>query len=188
MPRLIQTAPVGLLSALTSKDGGIGPAALLDDVRGSVDLLQFYGLNFRRSRILEKTAAEMNAAGVVVGGWRSTSIFGTGPTNLVVPDGQLWHVLGVQLELDGINGAVRGAAGINFKLPVVVGGANNGVQIGPFSAATTGGANPNKVTAGGLCDIWVLPGGAVAFFLDQFAIGLNDADFKIGIDYELFAL
>lgn len=185
MPRLIQTVPVALLSTLTSKDGGIGPSALLDEVRGVVDLQNYYGANFRRTRILQKTAAQLAAAGVATGGWYQTAtLFGASLANLTVIDGQLWRVRALMLQIIGVTGAVRGTAGWCWKDPAF-GAGSFGTPLGlaaPATSATT------KHTSGGQCDIWALPTSCFAFHLDQFALGVNDCDLDMEVEYELYTL
>lgn len=94
MARLVQTPATALLSLLTSKDGGIGPASFSDDIVGTVDLAPHLGLNFRQALFASGNAAENNNRIVPLTGnhwldFRDT--FGGGP-GMVVPEGEVWRL------------------------------------------------------------------------------------------------
>lgn len=185
MPRLIQTPPVGLLSALTSKDGGIGPSALLDEVRGGVDLLPFYGLNFRRSRQRTLTKATINGSTTGPEGWNYFGLL-AGPTaaDLTVPDGQLWHVLGLSIHVENVVGTVTVQAGFAPK-DFATGISSEGFPVGQSTGAVAAGT---KGVSGGPMDFWALPGATVAFFIRDWLLATNDCDVFGNIDYEVFSL
>jgi hypothetical protein len=180
VPRLIQTAPIALLSALTSKDGGIGPAALLDEVRGVVDLLPFYGLNFRRSRFLSLSKASINAGGGE--GWNYTSVIsGAGAANMQVPDGQVWHIFGMNVNTSNNLGTISIQAAWCMKDPNL--GGSEGIPIGPCSQSA---AAATRVVSGGECNLWALPGATAAFHIRDWLLATNDCDVQLGVDYEVF--
>lgn len=79
MPQLIQRPPLGLLGLLDSKAGGMNPNALLDEVRGSVELRELYGVQTRFS------VNSAIAAGAIVAG---LNVFA--PTLTAPGSGALW--------------------------------------------------------------------------------------------------
>lgn len=76
MPSLVNRLPVGLLSLLGIKSTGLNPSTLLDEVRPTVDLSQYY-LSDTWENTFGLTAAA-NAPGL----WAATAI--------APPRGQLW--------------------------------------------------------------------------------------------------
>jgi hypothetical protein len=182
MPRLIQTAPIALLSTLTSKDGGIGPAALLDEVRGIVDLLPYYGLNFRRSRFVFYTKAQINAGGGE--GWNYTALIGgAGAANLVVPDGQVWRIFGMNVNTLNNLGTTQVQAAWTMKDPNL--GGSEGIPIGQCSQSA---AANTRVVSGGECNLWALPGACASFHIRDWLLATNDFDVQLGVDYEVYSV
>jgi hypothetical protein len=182
MPRLIQTPPVGLLSALTSKDGGVGPNALLDEVQGGVDLMPFYLLNFRRSRTRTLTKATINGSTTGPEGWNYFSLL-AGPTaaDLTVPANQLWHLLSVSLHLATVVGSVNVQAAFTTRDPNL-GSAGYGFPIGNSTGAVAAGTTG---ISGGPVDMWVGPGSTAAFFIRDWLLATNDCDVLMSVDYEV---
>jgi len=163
MPQLIQRAPLGLLSLLDSKAGGIAPNALSDLVQPTVELLPLYGLGVRRS-----VQTSVAAAGVVVG---LNQLGGVGQ----VPSGETWHLL----NLTGIVNNVI-AAGISWAI-----GYSN--PTGLFHMVGEEKSTPTAIRglAGGPCDVWLPPGSFVAVYVTRTAAG---ADLIAYFDYERYSL
>lgn len=163
MPQLIQRSPLGLLSLLDSKAGGIAPNLLTDTVSPTVELLPLYGLGVR-----VRGNASVAAAGVVVG---VNSLGGLA----VVPSGQTWHVL----NITGIVNNVV-AAGISYGVGYSAPG-NLFSMIGDERSTPTG----QRGLAGGPCDVWLPPGSFIAFYVTRTAAG---ADLIGHFDYEGYTL
>jgi hypothetical protein len=183
VPRLIQTQPLALLSLLTSKDGGIGPSALADDVSGTIELLPFYGQQFRRHRLLTLSAAQLDGAGAAPGWWLSL-LFGTGPGNLVVPEGQVWRILGLSATITTLNGTVQAQMGWSYKDPF------SGLQAQPIPVGVGSGAIAAGLagTSGGPCEIWAQPTACAAVLFRDFALGVNDCNLGLNVVYEVFEI
>lgn len=164
MPQLIQRAPLGLLSLLDSKAGGIAPNALSDLVQPTVELLPLYGLSVRR-----KVNLSIAAAGVVVG----FNLVGSGLG--IVPSGETWRLL----NLTGVSNNVV-AGGMNWS----VGYANPSSQ---FSMIGQQIANPTGIrsAAGGECDRWLEPGSYLGIWVASPAAG---GDVVLFAHYERYTL
>lgn len=183
MPKLIQSQARGLLSLLTSKDGGLGPPAMEDNLRAVLETRDFYGLNGRGGINFGQTVANLDAAtgwiaggGAGVIGWRPC--FGTaGNNDLRVPQGELWRVLSVQFRATRVNGSVVLAAGwAHGESPTWYFGA-----VGPTAAAVLAAQSQ---TAGGPCDFIAMPGSAPAFHFNQWLVGTFDFDLEVFVLYE----
>ena len=186
MPRLIQTVPTGLLSILNAKDGGLGPITLSDEAKGVIELIKFYGMQERRSRFLSFTAATIDVTGGAPG-WSYTGVLAGGVftgANFVVPDGQIWHVLGLSLALENVTGTVNVTPGWAFKDPSV-GTPGEAIETANGTGNVAAGT---KGVAGSLVDIWALPGAMAAFYIRQWGLGVNDCDVGLSINYEVFTL
>lgn len=194
MPRLIQSQARGLLSLLTSKDGGIGPGTLEDSLRATVDTSDFYLLNGRTTTFNAQTAAQADAApsgwiaagGALDNGWRACypgdGNLAAGVPAIAVPEGELWRVKSVTIQVDRVTGGsgqvfAGWAHGMfpNFRYS----------QIG--NASTTFVAN-QATTCGGQCDFLALPGSCAAFFNITWDLGVNDYDFQVYVVYERLPL
>lgn len=184
MPRLIQSNPVGLLDVLTSKDGGTGPAALLDEVRATVNLEGYYLRQFRRSRTRTLTKAVINTSTTGPEGWNYFSLLaGATAADLAVPSGQMWHVFGVELHVTTVVGTVNVQAGFTVTDPNVA-AHGYGIPIGNATGAVAAGT---QGVSGGPCDLWALPGGGAAFFIRDWLLATNDCDVLMSVDYEVVA-
>lgn len=189
MPRLIQTQATGLLSLLTSKDGGVGPPAMEDFLRLTLDTYDFYGLAGRVSVGRGQTAAQLDAAvtgwigagGALTTGWIPTvNVTGppSAPPDVFVPAGELWRVLSVTIQAIRVTGTISVAAGWahnmfpNFRF----------MQLTELSAsvATAG----FSTSAGTDCDFIALPGSAPAFFVPSWDLGVTDFNVNVWVVYE----
>lgn len=180
MPRLIQVAPIGLLSTLVSKDGGIGPNALLDEVRPSIDLQAYYGLNVRRNRFFAFSKAVIDAGGGE--GWNYANVL-SASSQLTVPDGQIWRILGFNLHVTNVLGTVNVQAGWCMGDPTISGA--EGISIGSATGAVT--VNTRGVSGGFVTDqIWALPGSQACFFIRDWLLATNDCDVNCTLAFERF--
>lgn len=180
MPKLIQSQARGLLSLLTSKDGGLGPAGLEDNLRAVVDIEKYYELNGRRRFFRGQTAAQLDAspAGWVAGGgavdyrgWiacRAADGSDTSLTNnLIVPEGEIWHVRAVSVKAQRVTGTGAIEAGwAHGMFPQYAFG-----QLGIYSQVVTA---PLSQQAGQMCDFLAMPGTCPAFFTPRWQLAAND--------------
>lgn len=119
MPEKIQRVPAGL-NALLSLAGGRTPQELLEQVRGTLDLIQFYGLTqYARLDTTDAAAAE----GTVL--------------EQVVPANQIWIVSAIHAVI--VKTATMTALRVSLAwgeagLPMVV----HAESLGPFGATETG--------------------------------------------------
>lgn len=188
MPKLIQSQARGLLSLLTSKDGGLGPAAMEDNLRITLDAASLYGLNGRATRFVSQSEAQIDAApaGWVAGGGALTNQgwFAcvpadgtTGTTDMRVPEGELWRVLGITLKANRVNGSVVLAAGwAHGMYPNWV-----FTQLGNVSAAVLAG---QAQSAGKDVDFIAIPGSAPAFYCNSWDLGVFDFSLDVHLVYE----
>lgn len=193
MPKLIQSQARGLLALLTSKDGGLGPAGMEDNLRITVDAEKYYSLNGRRQLSVGQTAAQMDAAPagwIAAGGalsnqgwYAAVPADGSVVANvdMRVPEGELWRVIGVTIKetrITGTSSCVAGWAHGSFP-------SWSFVQIGQYSSSV---APPLTAVAGSNCDFLALPGSAPAFFFPNWDLGVLDANLNIYVVYEQLPL
>jgi hypothetical protein len=113
-PQDIQRVPRGLIDLLGMRATGQTPAQLGGDIRGSLELLEFY-LN-ERTRVLQGTSGTIVAPGISV------------VTGSTVPQGQLWLLFQISLS-SGLSAAGQGA--------ILTGGVlRNPSGINPYFALT----------------------------------------------------
>lgn len=139
MPQLIQRTPLGLLSLLDSKAGGVNPSALSDIVQPVFDIEPLYGLSSRGS------ATDQIAAGYGVG---VNAVAANGTTDC--PPGVARHV-----RYLGANTDTTPAGALRFQVGWFIERINRFVPHGfptdPLTASTRG-------VSGGACDFWQFPG------------------------------
>lgn len=148
MPQVIQRAPIGLLSLLDSKAGGVAPNLLLDEVRAVFDIEPLFGMSARFSGQSTFVAGDFPGVGPVPVPAGST---------LDMPSGQLRHVR-------YLSAYQNGAAGNNFEFSVGWWDDRNSTyhQHGISSRLiVTGQAG----VAGGVADFWQIPGIRPAVFV-----------------------
>lgn len=197
MPKLIQSQARGVLSLLTSKDGGLGPAAMEDNLRLTLEMLPFYGLNGRQVLFRGQTAAQLdNAAtgwlasgGATVRGWFAC-MNQVGPplpppagNDIIVPEGELWRVLNVTMHFNRTvgSGGSLAAGWAHGLFPAFRFAQNSGQVSGTVGAGFHG-------TAGGDCDFIALPGTTPAFFVPQFTLATLAFDLNVYLTYERIPL
>ena len=95
--RPIQPTATGFLSLLGLKNLGRNPDALLDELRPSIDMAPWFlnGAALTRATVETWPAA----AGNISGFWRIGATPITGAGDITVPDGQLWYVHEVCVEV-----------------------------------------------------------------------------------------
>lgn len=194
MPKPIQSQAAGLLGVLTSKDGGIGPAAAEDNLRLNYRTNDFYGLNFRQNLFRSQTAAQLdNAVTGWIGaggaftrqGWFPTmSVTGPQPpTDVFVPEGEIWRVLGVTFKFNRDVGTFDSLA---------AGWAHGMFPSHRFATIYCGGSGTvaanESGTAGGLCDFLALPGSSPAFFTPSWTLATQAFDLEVFVIYERYVL
>jgi hypothetical protein len=122
MPDLIQRVPQGLLNVL-SLQGGRTPVALLDELRGTIETLQMYGL-------MQRTIETATNAALAEGG------------SVIITTGNVWRVLfcaTVHVTKTATMTALRSAVTIGRgNVPSIV---HYSEELGPFGATETGAAN-----------------------------------------------
>lgn len=180
MPRLVQSAAVGLLPLFTCKDGGIGPNGLEDNYRAIVDAQPLLGLGFRRHLSASLVVANINAALGGVPGWMRANAQATLiAAGFRVPDNEIYHVLGFGFTSLTVTGSIAIQVGWDFT-------GNGGAQDPtPLTEGTTTGGAAGVFRAQGLkCDFWAGPGQGPAVLFPTWAIGVNDADLP-GIHLEI---
>lgn len=163
MPQLIQRSPLGLLSLLDSKAGGIAPNVLTDTVTPTVELLNLYGIGKRN-----QVQASIVAAGVVVG---FNSIGGFG----IVPAGECWRMLNVTARVANVI-----AAGLWWA----PGYSSQGTQ---FNAVAQPVQTPTgrQGISGANLDLWVPPGTIFGVHVQDTAAG---ADLLMWLYFERYSL
>jgi hypothetical protein len=163
MAQLIQRSPLGLLSLLDSKAGGIAPNILSDTVIPTVDILDLYGLGKRNA-----VQASILAAAAIVG---FNSLGGLA----LVPPGETWRMLNITGRVANVV-----AAGVWW--------APGYVQIGAqFQATSMPVQTPTgrQGINGGLVDFWVPPGTAFGIHIQDTAIA---ADLLLWLNFERYSL
>jgi len=164
MAQLIQRAPLGLLSLLDSKAGGIAPNVLTDTVAPTVELMPLYGLGTRQARSLT-----LAAAGVVVG----FNLTGSG--NGIIPPGECWHLINLTCVTANVI-----AAGVDWAT-----GYSNTGSFFQMIGSPVATATAERGAAGGECDVWLPPGTQLGVWVERTAAG---ADFNNFAYFERYTL
>ncbi len=167
MPLLIQRSPVGLLGILDSKQSGMAPAALLDEVRAIYDVGSLYSNRVRRSRSSSILVAN-NVLGVNVSDPVASD-------HMYVRDGEIWLVWAIAAQLSTVSGTCNGTAGF------VAGG-----QFYMCGTVTTGAPATFAGADGGLLNGLILnPGDTPAFFFRNYAVGVTECDIQLTVLFDL---
>ena len=184
MPRLVQSPAFGLLSLLTTKDGGIGPNALLDEYRATVDASSRIGFGFRRHLQVSLAVANINAALGGVPGWLRLNAQALAiAAGFRVPSNEQYRVLAVGATALTVTGSIAIQTGWDFTGN---GGANDPMPL--VENVTTGGAVGVFRGSGLVCDFLAGPGQGPAVLFPVWSIGVNDADLVCHCEIERYTI
>lgn len=179
MPRLVQTQQPGLLYLLTSKDGGIGPNSLADEMNASVDALPFLGQNFRARGFRSLTQANINAG---ISATPRVFSLANATVPLTVPDNQIWRVLGVSFLVSRVTGTPNAKAGWQF------GNINDAAFIFPENSSTGSLAAGESGATGFLCDFLATPGSCPILHFEEWSNGVIDASAECHVIFERLSI
>ena len=185
MPRLVQSPAFGLLSLLTTKDGGIGPNALLDEYRATIDARPLLGFGFRRHLQVALVVANINAALAGVPGWLRLNAQALAiAAGFRVPANELYRVISFGVTSLTVTGNISFQLGWDFT-------GNGGVQDPtPMTENVTNGAGAGIYRAQGVADpdFWAGPGQGPAVLFPIWAVGVNDADIWAHLEVERYTI
>jgi hypothetical protein len=172
MPQPIGRVPLGLLSLLDSKANGVNPNGLMEDVRGTLDLVDMFGLYKR-----ETLAATVSGGTIQATGWVGSGLSGT----MLVPPGQVWRVLSISCDAEvssGNPGIAVGYADVS---------SSRRFGLSPISYATTGaGAH---VLAAWQGSMWFPPHYVPDLFIAETNVGtLEFLDADVTLLFERYLL
>jgi len=180
VPRLVQSPAFGLLSLLTSKDGGIGPNSLSDEMQAGVDAGPMLGFGFRRHLFVSLVVANINAALGGAPGWlRLNSQALAIAAGFRVPSNEMYRVLAFGATSLTVTGSIAIQIGWDFT-------GNGGAQDPtPLTEQTTNGGAVGVYRAQGVqADFLAGPGQGPAILFPSWALAANDADLP-GIHLEI---
>lgn len=184
MPRLVQSPAFGLLSLLTSKDGGIGPNALSDEYQAGVDAGPLIGFGFRRHLAVSLVAANINAALGGAAGWlRLNAQVLAIAAGFRVPSNELYRVIAFGFTTTTVTGSISASAGWDFT------GNGGATDPTPLTEANTTGGAVGVIRAQGVqCGFYAGPGQGPAILFPTWGIGVNDADVVAHLEVERFTI
>lgn len=162
MPASIQRVPIGLLDHLGIKSTGDNPSILTDSVIPTVDLTPMYLIN--RWEYINVTTAVAGAIGVVTAAT---------PTDLQVPNGQLWIVQDFSVRSAAIPAAT------SYRLTLVAFNAQTGIPFAFAPLAQTSGVG-EAVGINWPGPIVLRPGEACGVFVQALTLGVAQAFFVSG--------